>query len=121
MKLSPTINLLATLACVVSAEILNGEDASHQNLQPRQAKDIVLDATAAPTQAPAVTTIYMQVSVGTTVTYAPIVVTQTFAKVPDQWPSPASGAIGYGTLTQNHRREAEPSDAAGIADRILRP
>lgn len=64
----------------------------------------------------------MAVPVGTTVTYKAVVVTQTFAKVPDQWPAPASGAIGYGTLTEEkNKREAEPTGGAGIAGRIPLP
>lgn len=90
--------------------------------RPRQAKDYNQDATAAAAQAPAVTTIYMQASVGNTVTYKPFTVTQTFAKVPDQWPTPASGVIGYGTLTkrdEKEKREAEPTGGAGIAGRRI--
>lgn len=65
----------------------------------------------------------MQVAVGSTVTYKAFTVTQTFAAVPDQWPTPASGEIGYGTLskTKNNKRDAEPTAAPGIAGRIPRP
>ena len=65
----------------------------------------------------------MQVAVGTTVTYSEFIVTQTFAAVPEQWASPASGEIGYGTLTKtkNDKRQAEPTGGSGIAGRIPRP
>ena len=45
-----------------------------------------------------------------------IVYTQTFANVPDQWPSPKAGTIGMGTL-QKREVEARPT---GIAGRIRR-
>ena len=77
-------------------------------------------AIIAPTQAGAVTTYYMQKSIGNTVTYAPFIYTQTFADVPDQWPSPIAGTIGLGDLVKqgNGKREAQPT--AGIAGRIGR-
>ena len=42
--------------------------------------------------------------------------TQLFSPVPDQWPSPQPGTIGYGTL-HHKKREAE-SIETGIAGRI---
>jgi hypothetical protein len=56
-------------------------------------------------------------------TYWPDAYTQTFAKVPDQLPSPGAGSIGFGTLkAKNGKRaaaEATPtgSVATGIAGR----
>ncbi|CAK3797808.1 Hypothetical predicted protein [Lecanosticta acicola] len=85
------------------------------HLELRQDKDLNSAATQAATQQPAVTTFYMEASVGATVTYAAFVYTQTFAAVPDQWPSPSSGSIGLGTLVKqgNGKRDAHPTPAPG--------
>jgi len=51
---------------------------------------------------------------GTSATYLEYIYTQTFAAVPDQWPSPGAGSIGLGTDSAHHRRatrRAEPEDA----------
>lgn len=85
----------------------------------RQATDSNLATTTAPSQAPAVTTFYMNQQVGTTVTWAAIVYTQTFADVPEQWASPGVGSIGLGNLVKQEKREAAPTPA-GIAGMIPR-
>ena len=85
----------------------------------RQATEYNLAATTAPSQAPAVTTFYMNQKIGTTVTWAPIVYTQVFADVPDQLPSPGVGSIGLGNLVKQEKRDAAPP-SAGIAGRIPR-
>lgn len=106
MKLHPTISLICTL-------LLTSSHAETYNA----------DATAPTTAAPVVTTQYLEVAIGSTVTYKEFIVTQTFAAVPDQWPEPGVGTIGYGTLTKtgkNKREEAEPT-VAGIAGRIPSP
>ena len=74
---------------------------------------VAADVTTAVTQAPAVTTLWMQSQVNpTSVTYVEVIYTQTFAKVPDQWPSPGSGTIGLGTLTKE-KRDAAPTGTGG--------
>lgn len=82
-------------------------------------------ATQGAEQVPAATVIYMPTSFGTSVTWLPYPYTQTFASVPDQWPSAGVGQIGLGTLTKQKRDgvvEATPTPTpdAGIAGRIRR-
>ncbi|KAK2745433.1 hypothetical protein FQN57_003776 [Myotisia sp. PD_48] len=44
----------------------------------------------------------------------PVLYTQKFSAIPDQWPTPASGSIGYGTLkkerTSTFDKRSEPTD-----------
>ncbi|KAK4938730.1 hypothetical protein LTR66_015068 [Elasticomyces elasticus] len=55
----------------------------------------------APSQYPTVTTAWIETVLpgGKITTWVQVVYTQTFAAVPDQLPSPASGNVGLGTLT----------------------
>ncbi|PGH01251.1 hypothetical protein AJ80_09035 [Polytolypa hystricis UAMH7299] len=57
-------------------EIINGPAAAQPHPQPTQVSPV------------------MTVTLGE----AQLIFTQTFAKVPDQWPSPSKGSIGLGTL-----------------------
>ncbi|RMD44975.1 hypothetical protein DV735_g55, partial [Chaetothyriales sp. CBS 134920] len=51
------------------------------------------------TQVPPATTYFIKSYSGTKVIYATVAYTQTFAAVPDQWPSPSAGTIGLGTIS----------------------
>lgn len=74
-------------------------------------------ASPEPSQAPIATTNWVETSLaGGAVTYVPEAYTQLFSPVPDQWPSPGVGTIGYGTLKQN-KRDVEAVQT-GIAGRI---
>jgi hypothetical protein len=59
---------------------------------------------------------------GTAVTYVPVVYTQTFAPVLDQYPTPAAGVIGYGDLRRKEERDADAAAAAptGLVGRMIR-
>ncbi|KAL1987011.1 hypothetical protein VTN96DRAFT_5167 [Rasamsonia emersonii] len=77
---------------------------SNQDEGALEAREIVQNPGAAPattaTQMNPTTTIWQETTLkdGEVVT-APVTYVQTFAKVPDQWPSPSSGSIGLGTLS----------------------
>lgn len=62
------------------------------------------------------------------ITNVEVVFTQTFAAVPDQWPSPSPGTIGMGTLTgavgavrteQVKKNDAAPGSGGGGLRRWL--
>lgn len=101
-------------------------EARLTNLSIRQAGGATAINNAATLNAlqyPSITTHWAQTTLADgQVTYAPVVYTQTFAAVPDQWASPIAGAIGYGTLSKSKRDIApEPtSNTHGIAGRIHR-
>lgn len=84
---------LESLALVTPPPLPFSQSIVNQtNLEARQAAPA-----AGPVQPAAI-----QQANPTTVYYAgnvPITYVQTFAAVPDQWPSPSSGAIGMGSLT----------------------
>ncbi|KXT09670.1 hypothetical protein AC579_9977 [Pseudocercospora musae] len=86
------------------------------HLEIRQNRIYNQDAVAATEAAPVVTTIWQASQVGTTATYIQVIVTQTFAEVPDQWPSAGVGSIGYGTLvkTKKNKRDAEPTGGTPV-------
>ncbi|EME85749.1 uncharacterized protein MYCFIDRAFT_82518 [Pseudocercospora fijiensis CIRAD86] len=86
------------------------------HLEIRQNRVYNQDAVTATSEAPVVTTFWQASQVGTSVTYIQVIVTQTFAEVPDQWPSPGVGSIGYGTLvkTRKNKREAEPTGGTPV-------
>ncbi|KAK4632264.1 hypothetical protein CLAFUW4_03264 [Fulvia fulva] len=117
---TPTIDAAAHMVTPNDAlqDYLENGNNIDNHLELRQATDYNLAATTAPTQAGAVTTLYMNQQVGTTVTYAAIVYTQLFSKVPDQLPLPGVGSIGLGNLVKQEKREAAPTPAPGIAGRI---
>lgn len=82
---------------------------------------IVAGAIQNPLQVPSITTVYAPTSYLDSYTWLPFPYTQTFAAVPDQWPSAGAGEIGYGTHTKNKRDDVEETpapDAAGIAGRV---
>ncbi|KAF7186051.1 hypothetical protein HII31_12578, partial [Pseudocercospora fuligena] len=81
------------------------------HVEIRQNRVYNQDAVAATEEAPVVTTIWQASQVGTSATYIQYIVTQTFAEVPDQWPSAGVGSIGYGTLskTKKNKRDAAPT------------
>ena len=51
-------------------------------------------------------------------TYWADIYTQTFAKVPDQLPSPGVGSIGYGTLKRKNEKRAEATPTGSVATGI---
>lgn len=72
-----------------------------------------------PTQFPTVTTDWRPTLVGGVKTWYPDIYTQTFAKVPDQLPSPGVGKIGLGNLTKkNGKRAAEATPTGAVATGI---
>lgn len=74
---------------------------------------VAADVATAVTQAPAVTTLWMQSQVNpSSVTYVEVIYTQSLAEVPDQYPSPGLGSIGYGTL-RKEKRDAAPTGTGG--------
>lgn len=81
---------------------------------------VATDATLDPSQYPSVTVQWFESTIAGTTTYVEITYTQTFASVPDQWPTAGAGSIGYGTLTDGgakKRTAAEPMNT-GVAGRI---
>ncbi|PPJ50399.1 hypothetical protein CBER1_06973 [Cercospora berteroae] len=103
------------LSIFASVALSRAGDLDKNDLEPRA---IIQQADAQPaiSQAPSVTTIWMATTIGTSPTYVPVVFTQTFASVPDQWPAPKSGAIGYGTLHEEEKRaETTPAPTAAAA------
>ena len=67
-------------------------------------------------QYPSITTQWLETQIGSATTWVAVVYTQTFAEVPDQWPSAVAGTIGYGTLTKNKRDIV--ARETGIAGRL---
>ncbi|GIZ46948.1 hypothetical protein CKM354_001005100 [Cercospora kikuchii] len=105
------------LSIFASAALSIAQKSNTGDLEPRAIIQQP-DAEPAISQAPSVTTIWMETTIGTSPTYVPVVFTQTFASVPDQWPAPKSGAIGYGTLHKDDKRaeaEATPAPTATAA------
>lgn len=96
-------------------------EESVQELERRQGAAVVAPgATLDPSQYPSVTVQWFESTIAGTTTYVEITYTQTFASVPDQWPSAGVGSIGYGTLTDGgakKRTAAEPMNT-GVAGRI---
>ncbi|KIW21060.1 hypothetical protein PV08_01639 [Exophiala spinifera] len=56
------------------------------------------EAATALSQISPVTTYYANSMVDGTAVQVPVVYTQTFARIPDQWPLPTAGSIGLGTI-----------------------
>ncbi|KAF2767698.1 hypothetical protein EJ03DRAFT_337415 [Teratosphaeria nubilosa] len=88
-----------------------------------------LGISLSPSQYPSVTTQWVESTIAGTTTYVEVIYTQTFAAVPDQWPMPGQGVIGYGTLTEDSTPTTTSTGAAkrdlqaretglGIAGRI---
>ncbi|RMZ88694.1 hypothetical protein DV736_g4080, partial [Chaetothyriales sp. CBS 134916] len=74
--------------------------AGHVLLEERQGGVVNGPAAAAPSQVSPVTTYNINsYTTGGQIVPATVVYTQTFADVPDQWPSPSAGTIGLGTIT----------------------
>lgn len=89
---------------------------TNQLLRLRQAASIIdVTATQAATQVGSITTVWLPSSVGSTNSYVEVIYTQTFAAVPDQWPSPIAGSIGLGTLA---KRQAAAETGKPIAGRF---
>lgn len=44
----------------------------------------------------------------------PVLYTQKFSAVPDQWPKPSSGSIGLGTATKTAGKRSEATDASSL-------
>ncbi|CAK1362452.1 uncharacterized protein RHO25_004044 [Cercospora beticola] len=106
-----TSQFSSCLSIFALAALSRAEDPNTNDFEPRA---IIQQPAAEPaiSQAPSITTIWMETTIGTSPTYVPVVFTQTFASVPDQWPAPKSGAIGYGTLHKEDKRaEAEATPA----------
>lgn len=110
------------LAATPQPELVDGEP----KLELRQAVGVggagtpIINpaATQAALQYPSITTQWVESTIGSVATYVSIVYTQTFASVPDQWPTAGAGTIGYGTLS---KRDAmpEPTPApTGLAGRL---
>jgi hypothetical protein len=78
-------------------------------------------AAAAPviTQQSPITTYYVNNAAGAQV---PVVYTQTFAPIPDQWPSPVAGTIGMGTIQGEigvvKTKRSEPTQAPEVVKTI---
>ncbi|KAI5368019.1 Putative protein Kre1 [Septoria linicola] len=112
MRFSMASLCLSTLICATARGQLVVDELVEDDHKLEARAQVQPDATTAVTQAPAVTTLWMQSQIDSSVTYVEVVYTQTFASVVDQWPSPKSGEIGYGTL-QKDKRDAEPTPIAG--------
>ncbi|OQO14443.1 hypothetical protein B0A48_01320 [Cryoendolithus antarcticus] len=92
------------------------EDGSH--LQLRQAAPVTNpQATPVAVQAPTVTTNWVRTEINGVVTYVQLAYTQTFAAVPDQWPSPGVGQIGLGTLKSKRGIAPATAEETGLAGR----
>ncbi|KAK6441698.1 hypothetical protein LTR95_002060 [Oleoguttula sp. CCFEE 5521] len=93
------------------------EDESH--LQLRQAAPVTNpQATPVAVQAPTVTTNWVRTEINGVVTYVQLAYTQTFAAVPDQWPSPGVGQIGLGTLKSKRGVAPATAEETGLAGRV---
>jgi len=129
MRHAPFTCLLAALCSATNSLAHALQDAAGlelvaenmQELQRRQGAAVVAtDATLDPSQYPSVTVQWFESTIAGTTTYVEITYTQTFASVPDQWPTAGAGSIGYGTLTDGgakKRTAAEPMNT-GVAGRI---
>lgn len=94
---SPTVSPHIWDGFLSSAEYLLDELDEHFHIDLRKRQGGVAatnapQATSVPTQMPSVTTY------GADRGWTAVVYTQTFAAVPDQWPSPKAGTIGLGTI-----------------------
>ncbi|KAK6431402.1 hypothetical protein LTR95_012435 [Oleoguttula sp. CCFEE 5521] len=93
----PSTGTSPTSDGISAPALIPTEDESH--LQLRQAAPVTNpQATPVAVQAPTVTTNWVRTEINGVVTYVQLAYTQTFAAVPDQWPSPGVGQIGLGTL-----------------------
>jgi len=94
--------------------------SAHRARQAGAAHDPNVGGVTVPVQFPTITTDWRPTLLagGATTWYADIY-TQTFAKVPDQLPSPGVGQIGLGTLTRkNGKRAAEATPTGAVATGI---
>ena len=93
---------------------------NHSTYRARQANDPNVGALDVPTQFPTITTDWRPTLLpnGATTWWADIY-TQTFAKVPEQLPSPGVGQIGLGNLSRkNGKRAAEATPTGAVATGI---
>ncbi|KAF1827058.1 uncharacterized protein K489DRAFT_405807 [Dissoconium aciculare CBS 342.82] len=127
MRFSTSISCLlaysASYALAFDSTNSTSEDPSPaQDVEPRQVTGVNLGLVQNPLQVPPVTTIFLPTSSGLSATWLPNIYTQTFPPVPEQWPSPVAGEIGYGTLTKGKRAaQITPPPTVletGIAGRI---